>query len=142
MCSCLRFGRASAPSLPGGKSHPSRHTASRAESHDFVAVLFSPFPIAMRGVTRHAYAAFMSDEPSMSTEGALNDAIGGLASTDAHLEGSRATKWIVVVESEWDDGSTLSVFRSEDQRPWDSLGMLRFAILQEERRAGDDVDSL
>lgn len=81
-----------------------------------------------------------------STESLLHEAITRLAGVDEGLAGATPVKWIVVAEHEWaEEGEkTLSVFRSSDQPPWEALGLLRFATLQEEERAllgpmGDDA---
>ena len=72
-----------------------------------------------------------------STESLLQEAISRLAETDEGLAGSTPVKWLVVAEHEWaEEGQkTFSVFRSSDQPPWEALGLLRFATLQEEERA-------
>ncbi|GAB3887669.1 hypothetical protein [Terrabacter terrigena] len=68
-------------------------------------------------------------------DGLLRRAIEKVTRADDHLKGSRPGKWMLVLESEMDDRKTISVFKSAQQKPWDSLGLLRFATLQEELRA-------
>ncbi|HVX07610.1 hypothetical protein [Humibacter sp.] len=78
----------------------------------------------------------MNHEPT--TDDILQDAIDKIAGTDEALHGAVATRWLVVTEHEWPQESgrtTFSVFRSNDQPPWISLGLLRFATIQEEDRA-------
>jgi len=68
----------------------------------------------------------------------LQEAIDKIAGADEALHGAVATRWMLVTEHMWpDEGghSTFSVFRSPNQPPWVSLGLLRFAELQEEERA-------
>jgi hypothetical protein len=66
----------------------------------------------------------------------LEKAIGRVAAKDASLRGSKAARWLVITEHEWaEGGSTLSVFRSEAQPPWDTLGLLGFATAIETERA-------
>ncbi len=74
----------------------------------------------------------------------LAEAVARIAATDPALAGAQPTKWLLITEHERAEGAgrTLSVFRSPDQLPWDTLGLLRFASLQEEQSAvyGDDDD--
>ncbi|MEO6999456.1 MAG: hypothetical protein ABI112_15350 [Terracoccus sp.] len=65
----------------------------------------------------------------------LKRAIDKVSRVDEHLKGSQPGYWLLILESELDDRKTISVFKSGDQKPWDSLGLLRFATLHEELRA-------
>lgn len=76
----------------------------------------------------------MSSKPSDPDE-VLQRAINKVSRVDDHLQGSQPGKWLLILESELDDRKTISVFKSSDQKPWDSLGLLRFATLHEELRA-------
>lgn len=61
-----------------------------------------------------------------------SSAIDKVSKVDDHLKGSQPGRWLLILESELDDRKTLSVFKSGDRKPWDSLGLLRFATLHEE----------
>ena len=81
----------------------------------------------------------------MDADELLQDAIDKIASADPALHGAVATQWLLVTEhmrADQGGGSTFSVFRSSRQAPWVSMGLLRFAELQEEERAlaGTDED--
>ncbi len=76
----------------------------------------------------------MASKPSDPDE-VLRRAIDKVSKVDDHLKGSQPGHWLLVPESELDDRKTISVFKSGDQKPWDSLGLLRFATLHEELRA-------
>jgi len=65
----------------------------------------------------------------------LQKAINKLSKTDDHLEGTVPGRWLLILESELGERKTISVFKSAGQKPWDSLGLLRFATLHEELRA-------
>lgn len=71
-----------------------------------------------------------------ATDAMLAEAVGRIADTDSSLTGATPTKWLLITEHARPGlGHTLSVFRSDEQPPWDSLGLLRFATVQEESRA-------
>jgi hypothetical protein len=67
----------------------------------------------------------------------LQQAVEGLVERDPALAGSTSTKWLFISEHTWPDGGgqTFSTFRSVDMPPWDALGLLRFATVQEEERS-------
>ena len=66
----------------------------------------------------------------------LDKAIHRVASKDDSLRGSKATRWVVVAEHEWPEGgSTFSIFHSDRLSPWDTLGMLSFAMEIETTKA-------
>ena len=80
------------------------------------------------------------------TDAALVEAVSRIADTDPSLAGAAAKTWLLLTEHEWpdDEGRTFSVFRCPNQPPWQALGLLRFATVQEEGRAlygeADDAD--
>lgn len=71
----------------------------------------------------------------------LQSAIERVHEIDDHLAGMRPARWMLIAESEDADGRTVTVSHSDDLAPWETLGLLRFATLQEEARLyGDEVD--
>jgi hypothetical protein len=81
----------------------------------------------------------MADQAPDPVHQILDKAIGRVASKDVSLRGSKAKRWLVIAEHEWpdDEGATLSIFRSDGQPPWESLGMLGFATAIETERAAN-----
>lgn len=75
---------------------------------------------------------------SHSADDVLQTAIERCHEVDDHLDGMKPLRWMVVVESADDDGRTVTISRSEDLAPWEALGLLRFATLQEEARTFSD----
>lgn len=64
--------------------------------------------------------------------------------TFKRVEGGIVTKWLLIAETVGPDGERgLWTRTSDDLKPWESLGMLRFAQViegQAWRRADDDED--
>lgn len=66
----------------------------------------------------------------------LWQAMADFGDADPALAGSVPKQYIVLLESEWPgEGSTFSVMKSNGMRPWESLGLLKFAQMQEEAEA-------
>lgn len=66
----------------------------------------------------------------------LLQAMTDFGNADPSLAGSVPKQYIVLLESEWPgEGSTFSVVKSGYMRPWESLGLLKFAQMQEEAAA-------
>jgi hypothetical protein len=76
----------------------------------------------------------------MDTREVVQAAVEKVHELDEHLEGMRPKRWMLIVESDDDEGATVSVTSSGDMPPWETLGLLRFATLQEEGRSFSDID--
>lgn len=76
----------------------------------------------------------------MDADETLQAAIDEVHRLDEHLQGMQPKRWMLVVESEDEEGRTVSVMRSDDMPPWETLGLLRFATLQEEGRSFSGID--
>ncbi len=66
------------------------------------------------------------------TEDVLQAAVERVHDLDEALSGMRPTRWLLVVESEDEHARTVSILESGSIAPWDALGLLRFATLQQE----------
>lgn len=66
----------------------------------------------------------------------IRQAMTSFCDADPALAGSVPKQYIVLLESEWPgEGSTFSVMKSGNMRPWEALGLLKFAQMQEEAQA-------
>jgi hypothetical protein len=66
----------------------------------------------------------------------LQQAIAAICAADPALADSEPKQYMVLLESEWPgEGSTFSVMRSGSMKPWEALGLLRFAQMQQEAEA-------
>jgi hypothetical protein len=75
-------------------------------------------------------------ELSQDPDQILQQAIEAFCAADPSLAGSVPKQYVVVLESERPGkGSTFSVMRSGNMRPWEFLGLLRFAQIQHEAEA-------
>lgn len=74
----------------------------------------------------------MTEELDQNTA-LIQAALEGVQVTDSDLTGMKVHRWFVIGEFVDDANSTrtLSVFRSPNMTPWQSLGMLEFAAAQE-----------
>jgi hypothetical protein len=72
---------------------------------------------------------------SSNPDKVLKRAVRKVVEADDHLRGSTPERWLLVLETDAGERKTLSVFESPGLKPWESLGLLRFATLQEEMRA-------
>ena len=74
------------------------------------------------------------------TEDVLQAAIERVHGLQPGLEGMRPARWLLVLESEDDHARTVSVMESGALTPWDALGLLRFATLEQEAGLHAQVD--
>lgn len=83
----------------------------------------------MTGVTAtgRRYRGAMSE-----TEDVLQAAIERVHEREPGLAGMHPARWLLVLESEDEHARTVSVMQSGAITPWDALGLLRFATLEQE----------
>jgi hypothetical protein len=73
------------------------------------------------------------------TEDVLQAAVERVHELEPGLGGMRPARWVLVLESEDEHARTVSVMQSGAITPWDALGLLRFATLQEETDLRDEL---
>jgi hypothetical protein len=73
------------------------------------------------------------------TENVLQAAIERVHGLEPGLEGMRPARWLLVLESEDEHARTVSVMQSGAVTPWDALGLLRFATLEQEAGLHTDL---
>lgn len=73
------------------------------------------------------------------TEDVLQAAVERVHELEPGLGGMRPARWVLVLESEDEHARTVSVMQSGAITPWDALGLLRFATLQEETDLKDEL---
>ncbi len=74
------------------------------------------------------------------TEDVLQAAIDRVHELEPGLVGMRPARWLLVLESEDEHARTVSVMQSGAITPWDALGLLRFATLEQEAGLHTELD--